>query len=137
MQARRGELMDVLEGPALVAVRAGQPIGLVSWLVHEPGGTAEVRALVVDAAARGLGVGRALIDAAVAAVRDAGVRRAWLVTTNDNLAALALYQRAGWRQSALRPRAIDELRRTIKPSIPEIGEHGVPIRDELELARDL
>ena len=57
------------------------------------------------------------------------------MTTNDNLAALALYQKAGWRLGDLRPGAIDELRRSLKASIPEIGEHGIPLRDELELDR--
>jgi hypothetical protein len=65
------------------------------------------------------------------------VRRAWLVTTNDNLAALALYQKAGWRLSGLRAGAVDEARRMLKPSIPEVGEHGIPIRDELELEKHL
>jgi len=59
------------------------------------------------------------------------------VTTNDNLAALALYQKAGWRLSALRPGAVDATRRMQKPGIPEIGEHGIPLRDELELSLDL
>jgi hypothetical protein len=36
------------------------------------------------------------------------------------------------RLAALRPGAIEESRR-IKPSIPLVGEHGIPIRDELEL----
>jgi ribosomal protein S18 acetylase RimI-like enzyme len=141
MQARRGELVDVLEGPVLVATRGDRPIGIVSWLVDAagaiPGATAEVRALVVDADARGHGVGRLLIDAAAAALRESGVRRAWLVTTNDNLAALALYQKAGWQLTALRPGAIDDVRRTIKPAIPEMGEHGIPLRDELELELEL
>jgi ribosomal protein S18 acetylase RimI-like enzyme len=137
MQARRGELVDVLAGPALVGVAAGEPIGLVSWLVDETGLTAEVRAVLVSAAARGQGVGRMLIDAAADALRDAGVQRAWLVTTNDNLAALALYQKAGWRLSELRAGAIDSLRRSVKPSISEVGEHGIPLRDELELSKDL
>jgi ribosomal protein S18 acetylase RimI-like enzyme len=91
----------------------------------------------VTAEARGQGAGRMLIDAAVDSLRQLGVRRAWLVTTNDNLAALALYQKAGWRLSALRPGAIDELRRSIKPSISVVGEHGIPLRDELELTKDL
>jgi hypothetical protein len=59
------------------------------------------------------------------------------VTTNDNLAALALYQKAGWRLVALRAGAIDVLRGTVKPSLPETGQHGIPLRDELELAKDL
>ena len=69
----------------------------------------------------------------MAALRADGVQRVWLVTTNDNLAALAPLPAAGWRLAALRPGAIDEARRTLKPSIGEIGEHGIPIRDELEL----
>jgi ribosomal protein S18 acetylase RimI-like enzyme len=141
MQARRGELVDVLEGQGLIVSRGEQPIGLVSWLVSwlaaDASDAAEVRALLVTAEARGQGVGRMLIDAAVDSLRQLGVRRAWLVTTNDNLAALALYQKAGWRLSALRPGAIDELRRSIKPSISVVGEHGIPLRDELELTKDL
>jgi len=130
-------LVDVLEGPALVALRGERRIGIVSWLVDDAGLTAEVRALAVAGEARGQGVARVLIDAAASAIRDAGVRRAWVVTTNDNLAALALYQKAGWRLAALRSGAIDELRRSIKPSISEVGEHGIPLRDELELSREL
>lgn len=129
--------MDVLEGPALVALDGDRPVGIVSWLADTAGTTAEVRALLVTANARRLGVGRVLIDAAAGALRELGVRSAWLVTTNDNLAALALYQKAGWRLSALRPGAVDESRRTIKPGIPAIGEHGIPLRDELELELDL
>ena len=137
MQARRGELVDVLEGPALVAARGDQPIGIVSWHVDGPEASAEVRVLLVTATARGQGVGRGLLDAATDVLREAGVRRAWLVTTNDNLAALALYQKAGWRLAALRPGAIDQVRRSIKPSIALVGEHGIPIRDELELSKEL
>jgi ribosomal protein S18 acetylase RimI-like enzyme len=137
MQVRRGELVDVLEGPALVAARGDQLIGLVSWLAKPAGASAEVRALVVRADARGQGAGRMLINAATDALRDAGVRRAWLGTTNDNLAALALYQKAGWRLASLRPGVLDEARRTLKPGIPEFGEHGIPLRDELELSKEL
>jgi ribosomal protein S18 acetylase RimI-like enzyme len=137
MQARRGQLVDVVEGPGLVAVDDQQPAGLVSWLVDASGATAEIRALVVPASARRRGVGRLLLEACAVALRQFGVTRIWLVTTNDNLAALALYQKAGYRLVALRAGAIDDLRRTVKPAIGLIGEHGIPIRDELELAKDL
>ena len=138
MQARRGELVDVLEGPGLIATDAeGRAAGIVTWLFDAAGTTAEVRGVAVVANVRGRGAGGALLDAAAAALRDVDVRRAWLVTTNDNLAALALYQKAGWRLTALRPGAIDDIRRTIKPTIPAVGEHGIPLRDELELTLDL
>jgi len=34
---------------------------------------------------------------------------------------------------ALRAGAVDEARRALKPTIPLIGEGGIPIRDELVL----
>jgi hypothetical protein len=58
------------------------------------------------------------------------------VTTNDNLAALRFYQRRGMRLVAVHAGAVAEARR-LKPSIPLVGQHGIPIRDELELELDL
>ena len=136
MQARRGELMDALEGAALVAVDRGEPAGLLTWFVAADGATAEVRALIVEVAYRGRGIGRLLLDAAAQALRAQGVRRVWLTTTNENLAALALYQKAGYRLTALHAGAMDELRR-LKPAIPAVASNGIPIRDELELSREL
>lgn len=135
MQARRGELIDVLDGETgLLAVDgSGAARGIVTWRLEDGGRAAEVTALVVASDDRGRGVGGALLGGAMQALRAAGVERGWLVTTNDNLVALSFYQRAGWRLVALRPGAVDQLRRTVKPSIPEIGEDGIPLRDELEL----
>ena len=111
-----------------------------SWL---PGGPesasdeAEIRVLVVARAARRRGIGGKLLALAERALVASGVRRAWLVTTNDNLDALAFYQRRGWRLADLLPGAVDESRRTIKPGIGRIGENGIPIHDELVLAKEL
>jgi hypothetical protein len=58
------------------------------------------------------------------------------VTTNDNLGALRFYQRRGLRLVALHVGAVAESRR-LKPSIPEVGHDGIPIRDELELELEL
>jgi hypothetical protein len=57
------------------------------------------------------------------------------VTTNDNVDALRFYQRRGFRLRAVRPGAVDDARRTLKPEIPAVGEQGIPIRDEIELER--
>jgi hypothetical protein len=32
---------------------------------------------------------------------------------------------------------MDEARRALKPAIPLVGNYGIPLRDELELAKDL
>jgi ribosomal protein S18 acetylase RimI-like enzyme len=137
MQARRGELVDVLEGDGLIATVDGEPVALVTWLVDTDRGRAEIRAVAVAAGMRRRGYGRAVMDWAHERLRAAGVARAWLVTTNDNVVARRLYERLGYRLAELRAGAIDEARRTIKPSIPLRNDVGVPIRDELELAKDL
>jgi ribosomal protein S18 acetylase RimI-like enzyme len=127
MQARRGEVVDVLELPGLVAERDGEPAGLLTY--RADAGGCELAALVVRDRYRGLGT--ELLDALV---REVGLEtRIWLVTTNDNVDALRFYQRRGFRLAALRPGAVDEARRTLEPELPETGEHGIPLRDELEL----
>ena len=138
LQARRGQLIDAFGNGGVVADWQGRMLGFACWQRDAGNPTvAEVTCLVVASAQRKRGIGRALLDAAVAALAADGARRVWLVTTNDNLVALRLYQQAGFHLTALRPGAIDEARRTLKPSIGATGEHGIPIRDELELAREL
>jgi ribosomal protein S18 acetylase RimI-like enzyme len=134
MQARRGELMDPLEREGLVAELDGRPLGLLTWVV---GGSfsradeAEIRVLVVAHEARNRGVGSALLGEAERALAQAGLDRAWMVTTNDNLDALGFYQRRGWRLAELHPGAVDEARRHLKPAIGRVGANGIPIHDEI------
>ena len=137
MQARRGELVDVLDGDGSVGVLDGRPIGLITWLAASDGLSAEVRAVAVDPRVRGRGIGRALFEAAHEALALAGIRSAWLVTTNDNAPAIHLYESLGSVVAEVRHGAIDEIRRTIKPSIPLVGHAGVEMHDEIELRRQV
>jgi hypothetical protein len=57
----------------------------------------------------------------------------WVVTTNDNVDALRFYQRRGYRLASVDAGAVDRARAALKPAIPEVGAHGIPLRDELEL----
>ena len=63
---------------------------------------------------------------------DYVVARGRLITTNDNTHALRFYQKLGFELTALYCHAVD-LSRKLKPSIPETGQDGIPIRDEIEL----
>jgi GNAT superfamily N-acetyltransferase len=56
-----------------------------------------VSTLFVDPAARGLGIGRALVDTVVADMRAAGLRPC-LEVLPVHSAALALYESSGWRE---------------------------------------
>jgi len=127
VQARRGELVDVLDAPGFVAERNGERVGLLTYRRHDDG--CELAVIVVRDQFHG--VGTELVEALVREI--AGRARIWLVTTNDNLDAIRFYQRRGFRLAVLRPDAITEARETIKPAISEVGAYGIPIRDELEL----
>jgi ribosomal protein S18 acetylase RimI-like enzyme len=127
LQARCGELLDVLALPGFVAERDSLPIGLVTYRLEND----ECELAFIASLERHVGVGTALLDALVTAV--AACDRIWLVTTNDNLEALRFYQRRGFVLSALRPGAVDRARERLKPQISTVGAFGIPLRDELEL----
>ncbi|HEX6867833.1 MAG TPA: GNAT family N-acetyltransferase, partial [Candidatus Limnocylindrales bacterium] len=131
--ARSGELVDPLDHPRLVATVDGAPAGLLTYIVR--GDACEI--LTLHAVARGHGVGTTLIDAVARVAAGAGCRMLWVVTTNDNTDALRFYQRRDFRIRVVRPGAVDVARERLKPEIPLIGDHGVPIRDEIELERQI
>ena len=76
---------------------------------------------------------QALLRLATDVATEAGCRRLWLITTNNNLRALELYQRWGMEIVAFHRHAVDDSRRSLKPSIPERDAKGIPIAHELEL----
>jgi len=132
--ARLDALHDASSDDAIVAVDdSGTIVGLATYLAS--GDDAELTTLRVSEPTAG--VGTALVEAVVEAVAALGARRLWLITTNDNLDALRFYQRRGFRLVEVRAGAVDRSRATIKPSIAEIGEHDIPIRDEIVLERSI
>jgi GNAT superfamily N-acetyltransferase len=88
--------------------------------------------LSLDSLREGRGVGTALLEMVKDAAREAGCDRIRLITTNDNLDALRFYQKRGFVLVALHRDAVTAAR-ALKPSIPLLGDHGIPIRDELDL----
>lgn len=119
---------DVTRLPGIVAEKpARRPIGFA--LLRFDDDDAEV--VVLQSLEPGRGAGTALLEAARADAEQAGCRRVWLVTTNDNLHALRFYQRRGWDWVAMHPDAVVESRR-LKPEISLLGAHHIPIRHELE-----
>jgi len=128
----RGRARDasLLEG--FVAEIEGEPAGLATYETRG----AESELVTLDSLREGDGVGSSLVAAVASAAWKQGCRKLSVVTTNDNTRALGFYQRRGFFLTALRKGEIERSRR-LKPEIPELGFHDIPIRDELELALDL
>jgi ribosomal protein S18 acetylase RimI-like enzyme len=124
----RGRLHDAAQLPGFVAVLDAEPVGLLTYRLEEE----ECEIVTVDSRREDRGVGSLLLDAVTALARREGCARVWLITTNDNLRALGFYQRRGFELAALHRDALERAR-SLKPSIPLVGDNGIPLRDELEL----
>jgi ribosomal protein S18 acetylase RimI-like enzyme len=129
----RGVAHDASRLPALLAVQTTQIVGLATFHFADDG---ECELVTLDALRQQRGIGSALLTSVAEEAARRGCRRLWLITTNDNLDAIRFYQRRGMRLITVHPGAVDEARR-IKPSIPLIGNHGIPIHDELEFELNL
>jgi GNAT superfamily N-acetyltransferase len=123
----RGVLHDCRELPGLIAVDEAALCGVLLYAIRG----AECEVVVLISLVPRSGVAAALLDAVEGVARDAGCRRLWLVTTNDNQPAIDFYANRGWFLRAIHEDAVAEARR-LKPEIPHFGHDGVPIRDELE-----
>lgn len=124
----RGRVHQADRLPGFIAEVEDRPAGLLTYCIE--GDACEIVSL--DSLIEGMGIGSALLDAAKRAAEAVGCRRLWLVTTNDNMAALRFYQRRGFCLAALHRDAMTISRR-LKPGIPPTGIDGIPLRDEIEL----
>jgi GNAT superfamily N-acetyltransferase len=83
------------EHPAdLVAVDDDGILGFVAW----DAATGEILRLYTHPRAWGRGAGRALLDRALDALREASCRQAWLNTEERNARGRRFYERHGWRE---------------------------------------
>ena len=109
VEAKDRKVMDDPEGAVLapggrifMAERAGAAIGCCSLMPMEDGGF-EVAKMTVSPAARGLGLGRRLLEACEAAARAAGAPRLYLETSSTLKPAGALYRSFGFVDLPPRP----------------------------------
>ena len=84
-------------GAFFVAYLHGEPIGCGA-VKHHGAAPAEIKRMWVAPAARGLGLGRRLLDALETCAREGGARVAHIETSAVLTEALALYQSTGWTE---------------------------------------
>lgn len=79
-----------------IAEMDGEPVGSV-FVVKEDANTAKLRLLIVDPRARGLGLGKRLVEECIAFARGKGYGKLVLWTQSNLAAARHIYRSAGFR----------------------------------------
>jgi len=126
------EIFDALSLDGIKAVDNNQILGICHYRISDK--ACEI--LTLASLNPGQGIGSALLKEVERFAFNSGCHLISLTTTNDNLNALSFYQKHGYQLTALYPKRV-AISRQLKPEIPEIGYHGIPIRDELRLEKML
>lgn len=128
----RGEIIDGTKLEGLLLQEDNKIIGLVTYTFF--GDICEIVSL--DSKKENIGIGKALLKEIEKVAMDSNCKKMRLITTNDNLRALQFYQKRGYRLTKLYSNAMEEVRK-VKPDVPLLGENDIPLRDEIELEKNL
>jgi ribosomal protein S18 acetylase RimI-like enzyme len=123
---------DVLACLAFVACDGGEVVGVASYALEADWEALVLVTLHILPDHQGRGGGWALLDAVRAKAEKRGWARILVATSNDDLPALALYQRYGFRILEVIPGRIAEDHGGEFP-----GLAGIPVRDEVRLEYQL
>ena len=126
------EIFHTKDLPGLKAVANDDLLGFLHYQIR--GDVCEI--LTLSSLRKRQGIGSALVQSVEGMARNQGCRKLSVTTTNDNLVALAFYQHLGFVLAGVGLGLVDKARK-LKPAIPEIGEHNIPIHDEINLEKVL
>ena len=130
-----GFVHDLEDYPALIAMEGDRRTGFV---VYKPGRMRWV-ILAIRSIEERRGLGSEMLDALETLARNAGAEKLRISTTNDNLPAVRFLQLRGYTLRQLIPGAYSQAKKL--KGVPEnekvIGRHGIEIRDEIVLNKDL
>jgi GNAT superfamily N-acetyltransferase len=128
----RGRVIAPADVEALAAYDGERLAGVATWRMEGK----VLYLLTLNNITDQRGVGVALLEAMIALGREREAALIRAIVTNDNLNALGFYQRRSFRIIAVHPGAVDTIR-AMNPNVPTVGAYRIPIRDEIELEREL
>lgn len=125
-------LVDLHKLPSRVAWKDGARVGFTVYQVSEPG-ILELCAIYADPPRKG--IGSALLSDANDIAKRLDAKKVVVHTTNDNIDALCMHQRRGFKIVDWRVGAFSDVqsRRGLGPAEPIIGNYGIEVRDVVRL----
>ena len=126
-----GEAVNLDEASALVAETENEIAGALAWRLFD--GAFHIVALATEPMWQRAGVGGHLVAEAEMLARGQRRSRIVVTITNDNLPAIYFYQRRGYRFAAI----VRNSATTHAAGEAPMGFAGIPIRDELQLVKEL
>lgn len=109
-----------------------RPLGVI-LAIPASDGSVELKAVAVDAARHGQGIGTRMLAAVLADLKARGVKRVLVGTGNSGIGELAYYQKAGFRLWRIERDFFSRAR-----GYPEgLEENGIPLRDMVWMDQEL
>jgi ribosomal protein S18 acetylase RimI-like enzyme len=124
----KGKLYNLLEHEGFIA--EGEESKILGILMYRLG-DGECEILSLDSLKEGIGLGTNLLNELKKKCKTEGIKRIWLITTNDNTNAMKFYQKRGFDLVSVFRNSMLEARK-LKPSIPLFGIDEIEIKHEVE-----
>ncbi|NMM62550.1 GNAT family N-acetyltransferase [Clostridium sp. P21] len=128
----RGKIVDMTTLDGFVIFENEAIIALVTYEIKDN----ECEIMSLDSLKEKQGIGTILVNKVKEIAVKAKCTKIKLITTNDNINAIAFYQKRGFDMMRIYRNALD-IDRKIKPSIPMIGEFNIPLKHEIEFEMSL
>jgi GNAT superfamily N-acetyltransferase len=119
-------------GRVLVARDGATVVGLLQLVDGDSADEAEVKSLAVREDRQGVGIGRMLVQRAIAACREPHRSALLVATAAADTRVLRFYQLLGFRVLRVERDAF-----TAQAGYPDIDVDGIPLRDRVWLSLDL
>lgn len=129
MIVTKGIVHDTSGADGFVSVDGGELTGYILYAINGE----ECEILALQSLLENRGIGSGLIRAVIETAKSRRCTRVWLITTNDNIHAIRFYQRFGFELKGVYLNALEESRK-LKPSIPLLGNEGIPLKHEFEFS---
>lgn len=118
------KFVSPLEG--FMACREEKILGFILFERHEK----DWEIIVFEVLSKFAGIGTKLLNTLIEYATERQCPELLVMTTNDNLDALRFYQKRGFIITGFHLDIVKKAR-IMKPSIGELGDYDIPIRDEI------